>query len=496
MLNLSHKCLTDAAKHMRSILSQHWFLFFIIIVAALLLLLNLGNIYLWQDESETALIAKNILAKGYPNAWDGINLITQNAGLDSNDNYVWTWSPWLQFYTVAASFKLFGFDAFAARLPFALVGLASVVLFYFFTLKLASNEVIARFSTIIFVTSLPFLLHARQARWYALAIIAVIWMLYAYLKLRKGERWGMLHLSLSSIMLFHSNFIVLLGVGSGIAVHYLGGLFFHCKRPLYVEAWNKSNVFEEYSLLFTDRFKLFFVQYGTYINSYFFPIIFFPLFFLRTKKSIWNGAGIGRDDFFLLLLVVCATVLTLSILPWIYFRYLIGLVPVFALLLGLCVWQVWRLNKAVAWVMLVLLMFSNLFSLPLPPHQFKYNLSDFLYEITHNYDGPNEGIVRYLQEHGTPDQFVITNYGQLPIMFYTGMRTIGFSQDLRVPEKADWIIIRNGRQNGGFLRYLSREYQPIVIDYPDLLWGNRPDPFFHHYSTAHNAPRVTLYKRH
>ncbi len=498
-------------------LSMFWnrFLVVVLIVVGCLLFANLGNRYLWQDEAETAMLAKSLLAQGYPSAWDGKNLVTQNAGLDSNEAHVWTWSPWLQFYAAAFSFKLFGMSALAARLPFALMGLATVVLFYFFTARLTQNETLTRLSTVSFITSIPFLLHTRQARWYVLAVFAVLWLLHAYLKLREREKGAVAHMVLSAVMLFYSNFVILFGVAGGILLHYLGCLFYKARRPefrslalavlvaslltlpwvFYTEAWDKSNRFEEYSLGFIERIRLILGKNVTNLNGYFFPFSFIPLLFWRRKNTTWNGAGIGRDSFLLLVLVVLATVATLSLLPWAYFRYLIGLVPVCAILLGLAVWRIWDFNRPAAGAVLALLILTNLFSLPLPPHRLKFDFPNFLHEITHDYDDPNEGIVQYLKGHGTEDQFVVTNYGQLPVMFYTGMRAIGFGQNLRVTEKPDWIIPRRGHPKESFLRYLARGYQPIVLDYPDIKWGNRPDPTRHRYRTATNAPRVMLYKR-
>jgi hypothetical protein len=194
-------------------------------------------------------------------------------------------------------------------------------------------------------------------------------------------------------------------------------------------------------------------------------------------------------------LVVCATVLTLSVLPWTFFRYTIHLVPLVVLLLALLVWELWRRHRLLGLSLLLLLMFTNVLSTPLPPHRLRFDFLSFLYEITHDYDGPNEGIVEYLKEHGSEDQLVLTNYGQLPIIFYTNARAIGFGQDLRVPETADWIIARRGRGGQHHLRDSSRGYEPIVLDVPDIRWGNRPDPFYHQYRTVREGPRVVIYRK-
>jgi len=203
----------------------------------------------------------------------------------------------------------------------------------------------------------------------------------------------------------------------------------------------------------------------------------------------------SRANSMLILLIIACTITVLSAMPWMYFRYLIALVPLCCVLPALVIDRIMIFSKALAWSVMVLLIFTNVFSLTLPPYALRFDFLNYLYEITHDYDGPNEGIVTYLKTHGNQDQFVITNYGQLPIIFYTGMRAIGFGQNLRTSGKADWIIIRQGRSYQEYLRSLSAQYQAITIDYPDIPWENRPDPSYHYYRTAVKAPRVVIHKK-
>src|SRR5438445_10718984 len=102
----------------------------LLILAAALILPNLEDHYLWDDEAETALLAKNILRFGVPVAWDGASLISQECGSDYDANYLWLQTPWLPIYLTAASLSVFGASAFAARLPFALLGLLAVPSMY------------------------------------------------------------------------------------------------------------------------------------------------------------------------------------------------------------------------------------------------------------------------------------------------------------------------------------------------------------------------------
>ena len=89
----------------------------LLLLAALLIFPNLDDRYLWDDEAETALLAKNVLRFGVPVAWDGVSLISQECGSDYDVNYLWRQTPWLPIYLTAASFALLDAGTFTARLP-------------------------------------------------------------------------------------------------------------------------------------------------------------------------------------------------------------------------------------------------------------------------------------------------------------------------------------------------------------------------------------------
>lgn len=484
-------------------------------LAACLLLPNLGNMYLWQDEAETALVAATIPRYGYPSAWDGRSLVTQNAGRDSNDDHVWTWHPWLQFYAAAVSLSLLGADAFAARLPFALVGIASVALFHVFARRLHGSERTAAFATLLLTTSIPFLLHVRQARWYALAIFGTVWLLHAWLRMRDGERLAELQLVAASLFLFHSSYVTFLGTWGGLALHELHGAIrgrppvrvrplvgslgaiLLCTVPwvVFIEGWKRENRFEAYATPFLERVLGNVSTALVDIDSYLFPLVLAPVLIVIARRSHDDADGDARSGVALLLAVCIATLLLLSVMPWIYFRYAIGLVPVCAALLALVVAAAWERHAAAGAALLAVLILSNAFSLVLPPRELRSDLLSYLYELTHDYDGPNEAIARYLLRHGSPDQLVLTNYGQLPIMFHTGMRAVGFGQDPRIAEEPDWIIARRHAPHRAYLLWRARGYEAIELDAPDLAYGNRPDPFYHKYRTVHDAPRVIVHRR-
>ena len=78
------------------------------VLSATLLLANLGNQYLWQDEAQTALLARSVLEHGIPQGTDGTNSFSQERGVEIAPDGVWRWHTWLSFYVTAASFAPMG----------------------------------------------------------------------------------------------------------------------------------------------------------------------------------------------------------------------------------------------------------------------------------------------------------------------------------------------------------------------------------------------------
>ena len=105
-------------------------LLIILALGAFLLLFHLDHRPFWQDEAETACLAKNVFKYGVPRAYDGVNLISQEQGHEYDQDYLWRWSPWLQIYVAAAAFKIGGLTTYAGRLPFAILGIACIFLAY------------------------------------------------------------------------------------------------------------------------------------------------------------------------------------------------------------------------------------------------------------------------------------------------------------------------------------------------------------------------------
>jgi len=193
----------------------------LVLVAALLIVPGLGDRYLWDDEAETALLAKNVIRFGVPVAWDGASLISQECGSDYDANYLWRQTPWLPIYLTAASLSVFGASAFAARLPFALLGILAVPSMYLLARRLFAARLTALVAAGSLLFSVPFLLHVRQCRYYALAIFAAIWILYFFFTLRRSPRLAAAGLALSLTVLVHTSHLLFFGAVGGLALGFL-----------------------------------------------------------------------------------------------------------------------------------------------------------------------------------------------------------------------------------------------------------------------------------
>src|SRR3990172_11633055 len=112
------------------------------LLTAPLFLYGLGSTYLWQDEAQTALLARSVLRHGVPMVGEGPESLSARAGEDAGPGGVYLQIAWLQAYVAAAGFALFGESAWAARAPFALAGWLSVPLVAW-TMRRAGARVLA-----------------------------------------------------------------------------------------------------------------------------------------------------------------------------------------------------------------------------------------------------------------------------------------------------------------------------------------------------------------
>ena len=129
-------------------------------------------------------------------------------GNEYDHNFLWRWSPWLQIYVAAAAFRLGGLTTYAGRLPFALLGLACIFLVYQLVRHNFGDRAWALMAAALLTCSVPFLLYARQCRYYSLGAFLTLISLYAFREDWQSRFWPALLLCLSMGLLFYTNYLL------------------------------------------------------------------------------------------------------------------------------------------------------------------------------------------------------------------------------------------------------------------------------------------------
>jgi 4-amino-4-deoxy-L-arabinose transferase-like glycosyltransferase/tetratricopeptide (TPR) repeat protein len=210
------------------VIKSHWPLAPLLLVAAVLLFTNLGADYLWEDEGDTAVLARSILQHGVPTAWDGVTFTDPDYGQREAFGFVMVSHPWLQYYVAAASFALFGDSSWAARLPFAVGGLATIIVVYAMGIGLLRSRTVAFCASLLVAVNVQFLLFSRQARNYslnALLTCLIIWQ-FCHLKSRRDA----VVFALLAIVLFHAHPIGLVTLAALGALTLISARFAHVRR--------------------------------------------------------------------------------------------------------------------------------------------------------------------------------------------------------------------------------------------------------------------------
>jgi hypothetical protein len=220
---------------------------------------------------------------------------------------------------------------------------------------------------------------------------------------------------------------------------------------------------------------------------------------IAVTGRIRTGRFFSRERFFwskislLVIFVIFNIVVIAFTCPVPYFRYIAPSVPMVIILVAVIVDAAARIHLVLALVMVAAMLSTG-------------RIKDYLYEITHDYEGPIKGIVSYLREHGSKDDVVAISYGDMPLKFYIDMRVIGglTGEDPEPALSAQWVIFRKNStgESGRFEIYLllndidlENEYRKIELNCPDIQWENREDIADHKFKTCTDEDKVVIYER-
>lgn len=437
----------------------------LILLAAFLLFYNLDDRLLWGDEAETALFAQNILKFGIPKAADGKNYLTYlGRGYDTNENDVLVWTPWLGEYMTAASFYLFGKSTFTARLPFALTALLSVVSLLLVTQRFYNNHELTIIAALLYVTNVAFLLHARQCRYYAILILAQIWLLYGYkLLITNHPKQGGLYIILALASQFYCNYIVIPGnvlalcisavlvcrrhrnLRRNLSISLVSFVLLAIPWLAYAKRWQQS----EYIGLDNFGKSILYYLYG--MHFYIVPLVLVLIvpvwYFLNRKKQSAETRELAMKDVEILLwILVPAHLIVLGVAPDMFFRYMVPLIPVLIILASVILVNYVR-PPIFRYLLILILCCSNIIAVftadPLQKqHSVGMPFAQFIREITSSYEDRLEDVVCYLRQNADPNQSLFALDPEFPLIFYTNMRIIDgrLTRELNMNNLPDWIL--------------------------------------------------------
>jgi len=468
---------------------------------------------MWQDEAQTALVSRTLLTHWVPMGHDDKNSFSQELGAEYDRDGVYKWHPWFPFYLLSGFFALFGTSTFIARLPFALCGIGTVIAVYFLALALWQGRRAAVMAALMLTLSVPFLLLSRQCRYYAPEALFTVLALHAYLCLLQRKRYAPTYYAVSAILLFHTSVLQYMVIIASVGVHCI-----ICRRDRIIPLLLASLVTVVFTapwLIWTSNIervarvaarKHFPNQRPAILEiSTMLRMSLFPWYLLVVAAGVGVWARHKRIRLMdrwtlqgILLLLIVSAVLIISLLymssAGIFFRYLCPLIPLSCCLIALIAERLARLTHLAAGVALILLV-----AYTIGP------VLDFGYELTHRYEGPIDGIVRFLNSSGKPGDLVVITYEDLPLKFYTKMRVLGglTGEDLSPAANAQWIIIRRhplGPSDMAVGKYIAlhvdrNRYERIELDSPDTEYQNRETPWAHKFRTDTTADHVMIFHR-
>lgn len=474
----------------------------IFLIGSFLIFYNLDGSLLWKDEAGTAQIGIHTMQYGIPKVWDGQNMIASADGNSFNDDFVVTSHGWLQFYIAGASISLLGNTTLAARAPFAFLAAVSILFMWLTAKEVSGKEGFANLTALIYICYIPFLLYARQARYYSLVFFFGLLSTWIFMRLfnrprqkKGGCRWAW-HggLGLSVALFFLSNHLSA-GIWCVCAVLYTcmcrnkkkltlllpiaaGGVVW---LPWFIYTSLTSGSTSYNALRFNTHVltKALIVFWKT--NAYFIPVIALLVFmgiFVVIRYAlglkIQSGeerAAVSPCVFFILLAAV--NMVSISIPLWsITNHYLLCVVIAVPFILAYFVSYVRPLSPLLAAAILIAVLCSNVL------HVSPFYLVDQVPQTE------NE-VNTYMADSGNPRT---TNFGLLaspatdwnanivPLNEYIGSLKILFypleywnelSKPMEAPNEEIVRILKENAQEGENVLVMGIEFEPIVY-YTDL----------------------------
>jgi uncharacterized membrane protein len=513
----------------------------VVLISASLIFFSLDQRILWIDEAETALLGRSILDRGVPTAFDGRNVISQELGREYGPDYVWRWTPWLDKYVAAAAFAVLGVSTFTARFPFAVLGLLCVISVYPLALALFRDRRIGVLAMAFLALSVPFILHVRQCRYYSPVILCTIWVLYFFVGMARGQRGAVAGFVTAMTLLFQSSILNAAATAVALVPCVLVSRFDAAalRRAALAAAvslvLNAPTVYLFSPAISEPRLYTFWQQVRVYLemtNRYTFPFVTVPLFLAlawRARRRPLVESWAWRS-FLMLVVFLAGYLLVVAAAPWFFYRYTVGLLPVAGVMLAFMCASVLRWSRFVGAPITACLMLTALFHVTVPTplsifrvtdesrqrsfyvYDLLFPLGNLLYEFAHPYSGPMELLVDQIARSAAPTDRIFITYGDLIVMFYTGLEVRGgqSGRSLEGWPEPEWIVVRSffafgsrpihradAQRKSAWLQsaFGTNHYVAVPSPATDKAWDNIPEPYLHWYRVPEGGPPMRVAHR-
>lgn len=511
---------------------------------------GLGNAYFWDDESLVGITATNLLETGKMAAWDGVNLYSyRNGGMVTDDLRMNT--PPLDVWVCALSFKIMGPSVLSGRLPFVLAGLLALMFFFLILEKeFPQQDSLKVYMLVSFAFSTLFLLNIRQCRYNSFAMMSSLGCFYFYLRTLDAKKiWPFAGMALMGVLLFYANsmfcaaFLVSLGMmhlifhrreysvfqWKAISLAIAGFLALTVPYALYYKIWIRHDfdfIYADSSLIRKCKLIFWYLRDMNLINAL--PWMFLVLLGIlkgREKTALPHGNKMIQWGF-----IGTINILMIALISpqptnnpgYGDVRYLMVSYAFMIGISGYILWLLYRKYPLAGHLLLVIYIFSNIFTLipfskqlKLIPYNlnFQWLLPAYLVEIHSEYPTGTPPVAEFLLQNVKPGEMVMSwpEHTVYPLRFITGKRIFygcGLNQYTHLePAKIraldsrlllednypDWFVsygLRNDTPS--LLEMFQRthwegdkeiQYRYRMVKYIDYYWDQtqRPEIYWHHF---------------
>lgn len=399
----------------------------------------------WDDESLTALYSRNILKTGEVTGWDGKNIIGYRDGAGMDNRFIDVFSPRLQFYLTAASFKLFGESTFTARFFHSILGLFTLFILYKYASGFFPKERYWALLVPLYLGLSPsFYLYIRQCRYYAATILLTIASIYLYKKLYYLKWIGCILFAITLSALFAAHYVAFYALLISLFVHLIiferKGL--NKERLLCIITVLIPTLILTF-IIFLPMDPLGYTPFPKYHGNWLQRKLLLTYWHIREVNLLeWYPAGLfivasylicakkDHDHFILrhLLIaftyIVCVALISqqpISTTTTADVRYIVGLLPIFAIIAVVSIKHITGGRLSIGIPVILFCCLTNLLTFkPFTHYGWQTNLFSYIKEIHNDYETGYEAAIDYIKDNATANDkiFVRPSYMTYPIMYY------------------------------------------------------------------------------